>query len=151
LLRQKKMPKQSPILVRIFKEEAELEVWKQDTSGRFELLKTYPICRWSGDLGPKLYEGDRQAPEGFYTVQAGLMNPHSVYCRAISIGLTSSFDKANNRVWTFLMIHGICSTSGCYAMTDEQISEIYGLARDALVGRPSFQVQAYPFRLTPAN
>ncbi|MET0629380.1 MAG: hypothetical protein ABWY92_00850, partial [Xanthobacteraceae bacterium] len=52
LLRQKKMPKHSPILVRIFKEEAELEVWKQDTTGRFQILKIYPICRWSGDLGP---------------------------------------------------------------------------------------------------
>src|SRR5215831_9988694 len=54
LLRQKKMPIHSPILVRVFKEEAELEVWKQDTTGRFQILKTYPICRWSGDLGPKL-------------------------------------------------------------------------------------------------
>ena len=79
LLRQKKMAKNSPILVRIFKEEAELEVWKQDATGRFQLLKTYPICRWSGDLGPKLYEGDRQAPEGFYTITPGLMNPHSSF------------------------------------------------------------------------
>ena len=77
LLRQKKMPKYSPILVRLFKEEAELEVWKQDTNGRFQILKIYPICRWSGDLGPKLQEGDRQAPEGFYTVTPELMNPNS--------------------------------------------------------------------------
>ena len=68
LLRQKNMPKSSPILVRVFKEEAELEVWKQDATGLFEFLKLYPICRWSGDLGPKLHEGDRQAPEGFYTI-----------------------------------------------------------------------------------
>src|SRR5262245_44493852 len=66
LLREKKMPKLSPILIRVFKEEAELEVWKQDTTGHFQLLKIFPICRWSGDLGPKLHEGDRQAPEGFY-------------------------------------------------------------------------------------
>src|SRR5215468_5147753 len=59
LLQQKKMQKHSPILVRIFKEEAELEVWKQDITGRFQILKIYPICRWSGDLGPKLHEGDR--------------------------------------------------------------------------------------------
>src|SRR5947208_14408829 len=77
LLRQKKMPKYSPILVRIFKEEAELEVWKQDTTGHFELLKIFPICRWSGDLGPKLYEGDRQAPEGFYTISPALMSTNS--------------------------------------------------------------------------
>src|SRR5438128_12558542 len=76
LLRQKKMPKHSPILVRIFKEEAELEVWKQYTTGRFQILKIYPICRWSGDLGPQLPEGDRQAPEGCSTVTPALMNPN---------------------------------------------------------------------------
>lgn len=63
---EKDMDLQSPILVRLFKQEAELEVWKQTRSGKFALLKTYPICRWSGDLGPKVREGDRQAPEGFY-------------------------------------------------------------------------------------
>lgn len=151
LLRQKKLPKHSPILVRIFKEESELEVWKQDADGRFQLLKVYPICRWSGDLGPKLREGDRQAPEGFYTVTPALMNPNSNFYLAINIGYPNSFDKANSRDGSLLMIHGDCSSSGCYAMTDEQISEIYSLARDSLAGRPSFQVQAYPFRMTPAN
>jgi murein L,D-transpeptidase YafK len=151
LLEQKKMPKYSPIVVRLFKEEAELEVWKQDTTGRFQILKTYPICRWSGDLGPKLYEGDRQAPEGFYTVTPELMNPNSNYYLSINLGFPNSFDKANKRDGSFLMIHGDCWSAGCYAMTDEQISEIYSLARDSLSGRPSFQVQAYPFRLTPAN
>jgi murein L,D-transpeptidase YafK len=152
LLQQKKMSTHSPILVRVFKEEAELEVWKQDTTGRFQLLKTYPICRWSGDLGPKLWEGDRQTPEGFYRVTPELMNPHSNYYLAINIGYPNSFDKANNRDGSLLMIHGDCSSSGCYAMTDEQISEIYSLARDSFLGgRSSFQVQAYPFRLTPAN
>ena len=73
----KKMDKESPILVRLFKQEAELEVWKQDRNGRYALLKTYPICRWSGDLGPKMKEGDRQAPEGFYTITPGQMNPNS--------------------------------------------------------------------------
>ena len=146
------MPKYSPIVVRLFKEEAELEVWKQDTTGRFQILKTYPICRWSGDLGPKLHEGDRQAPEGFYTITPELMNPNSNFYLSINLGYPNSFDKANNRNGSFLMIHGDCLSSGCYAMTDEQISEIYSLARNSfLSGRPSFQVQAYPFRLTPAN
>ena len=152
LLQEKKMPKNSPILVRVFKEEAELEVWKQDTTGRFQILKIYPICRWSGDLGPKLEEGDRQAPEGFYTVTPELMNPNSNFYLAINIGYPNSFDKANKREGSLLMIHGDCSSSGCYSMTDEQMSEIYSLARDSFLGgRPSFQIQAYPFRLTPAN
>jgi murein L,D-transpeptidase YafK len=151
LIKQKKMPKNSAILMRIFKEEAELEVWKQDTTGRYELLKTFPICRWSGDIGPKEYEGDRQTPEGFYTITPELMNPNSNYYLAINLGFPNAFDKANARDGSFLMIHGDCSSSGCYSMTDEQMGEIYGLARDSLVGRPSFQIQAYPFRLTPAN
>jgi murein L,D-transpeptidase YafK len=151
LLDRNRMPKNSPIVLRLFKQEAELEVWKQDTAGRFQLLKTYPICRWSGDLGPKFYEGDRQAPEGFYTITPELMNPNSNFHLSINFGFPNSFDRANKRNGSFLMIHGDCLSAGCYAMTDEQISEIYALARDALSGRPSFQVQAYPFRLTPAN
>ena len=67
-IKSKNMDKESPILIRLFKEESELEVWKQTTDGSFALLKTYPICKWSGDLGPKKREGDRQAPEGFYTI-----------------------------------------------------------------------------------
>ena len=152
LLQQKSMSKNSPILLRIFKEEAELEVWKQDTTGHFQVLKVYPICRWSGDLGPKVHEGDRQTPEGFYTITSELMKPNSNYYLAIDTGFPNAFDKANDRDGSFLMIHGDCASSGCYAMTDAQIGEIYTLARDSLLGdQPSFQIQAYPFRLTPAN
>jgi murein L,D-transpeptidase YafK len=148
----KNMEKESAILVRIFKEEAELEVWKEDKSGRFALLRTYPICRWSGDLGPKIKEGDRQAPEGFYTITPGLMNPNSNYYLAINTGFPNAYDRANGRTGGFLMIHGDCSSRGCYAMTDEQIAEIYSLARESFFGgQKSFQIQAYPFRMTPAN
>ena len=114
LLLQRNMPKRSPILIRIFKEESELEVWKQDTTGRFELFKVYPICRWSGDLGPKVSEGDRQAPEGFYTITPGLMNPNSNYYLAINTGFPNAYDRANDRHGGFLMIHGDCSSRGCY-------------------------------------
>ena len=152
LLQQKNMPKESPILVRVFKEKSELEVWKQDASGRYDLLKVYPICRWSGELGPKVKEGDRQAPEGFYSITPGLMNPNSNYYLAINTGFPNAYDKANDRHGAFLMIHGDCSSRGCYAMTDEQIGEIYSLAREAFLGgQKEFQNQAYPFRMTPAN
>jgi murein L,D-transpeptidase YafK len=152
LIRQKRMPKLSAILMRVFKEEAELEVWKQDATGRFQLLKIFPICRWSGDIGPKEHEGDRQTPEGFYTITPELMNPNSNYYLAINTGFPNAFDKANARDGSFLMIHGDCSSSGCYSMTDEQMGEIYSLARDSFLGgHPTFQIQAYPFRLTAAN
>ena len=145
-------PRSSPILVRIFKEESELEVWKQDANGQFALLKSYPICRWSGELGPKVKEGDRQAPEGFYAITPGQMNPNSNYYLAFNLGFPNAFDRANDRSGAFLMVHGDCSSSGCYAMTDEQIQEIYTLGRDAFLGgQKSFQVQAYPFHMTATN
>jgi murein L,D-transpeptidase YafK len=148
----KKMDKDSPILMRIFKEEAELEVWKQDDSGRFALFRSYPICRFSGELGPKIKTGDRQAPEGFYTITPGLMNPNSSQYLAINTGFPNAYDRANGRTGSFLMIHGGCSSAGCYAMTDEQMAEIYALAREAFFGgQPSFQLQAFPFRMTPLN
>src|SRR6201998_1280342 len=151
-LQQKNMPQESPILIRLFKEESELEVWKQDTSGRYALLKVYPICRWSGDLGPKVKEGDRQAPEGFYPITPVLMNHNSNYYLAINTGFPNVYDRANNRHGAFLMIHGDCSSRGCYAMTDEEIGEIYSLARDAFMGgQKEIQLQAYPFHMTPAN
>ncbi|MFL9828115.1 hypothetical protein [Rhodoplanes sp. SY1] len=151
-LEKKNMPVDSPILVRIFKEESELEVWKQDTSGQYAHLKTYPICRWSGELGPKVKQGDRQAPEGFYAITPGQMNPNSSFHLAFNLGFPNAYDRAHERTGAFLMVHGDCSSSGCYAMTDEQITEIYGLGREAFLGgQKSFQVQAYPFRMTALN
>src|SRR6187551_1858458 len=148
----KDMDLNSPILVRLFKQEAELEVWKQDRSGRFALLKTYPICRWSGDLGPKVKEGDRQAPEGFYNITPAQMNPQSSYYLSFNMGYPNAFDKSLGRTGSQLMVHGDCSSRGCYAMTDEQISEIYALGRESFFGgQRAFQLQAYPFRMTPQN
>ncbi len=148
----KDMDLQSPMLVRIFKQEAELEIWKQDRSGRFALLKTYPICRWSGDLGPKVKEGDRQAPEGFYSISPAQMNPQSSFYLSFNTGYPNAFDKALGRTGSQLMVHGDCSSRGCYAMTDEQIAEIYSLGRESFFGgQRAFQLQAYPFKMTPIN
>jgi murein L,D-transpeptidase YafK len=146
------MDLQSPVLVRLFKQEAELEVWKQNRSGRFELLKTYPICRWSGDLGPKVREGDRQAPEGFYSISPAQMNPQSAYYLSFNTGYPNAYDSSLGHTGSQLMVHGDCSSRGCYAMTDEQIAEIYALGRESFFGgQKAFQFQAYPFRMTPVN
>jgi murein L,D-transpeptidase YafK len=152
LISEKNMDKQSPILVRVFKEESELEVWKQTRDGQYALLKTYPICKWSGDLGPKKKEGDRQAPEGFYAITPGLMNPNSNYYLAFNTGFPNAYDRSHNYTGSELMVHGDCSSRGCYAMTDEQIQEIYALARESFFGgQKSFQFQAFPFRMTALN
>ncbi len=152
LMREKGMSKESPILLRIYKEESELEIWKKTTAGNYELLRKFPICKWSGELGPKVKQGDRQAPEGFYSIRPELMNPHSSYHLAFNLGFPNEFDRAHGRTGAHLMVHGDCSSSGCYAMTDEQISEIFALAREAFDGgQLAFQVQAFPFRMTSAN
>ena len=104
----KNMDLQSPILVRLFKQEAELEVWKQDRTGRFALLKTYPICRWSGDLGPKVREGDRQAPEGFYAISPAQMNPTSAYYLSFNTGYPNAYDRSLGHTGSELMVHGDC-------------------------------------------
>jgi murein L,D-transpeptidase YafK len=141
-----------PILIRIFKDESELEVWKRDRSGRFALLKTYPMCRWSGKLGPKTKNGDRQAPEGFYHVNAGMLNPNSQYYLSFNLGYPNRLESALGYSGEALMVHGACSSSGCFALTDEGVAEIYAVSREALKGgQTSFQVQAFPFRMTPEN
>jgi murein L,D-transpeptidase YafK len=152
LLGKKGMDAQAPIFVRIFKEESELEVWKQRDDGRYYHFKTYPICNWSGELGPKFKHGDRQAPEGFYTVSREQMNPDSKFHLAMNLGYPNSYDRAHRRTGEFLMIHGKCKSAGCYAMTDALMEEIYAMARESFVGgHDSFQVHAFPFRMSAEN
>jgi murein L,D-transpeptidase YafK len=152
LLAKKGMKPESPIFVRIFKEESELEIWKQKDDGRFYHFKTYPICAWSGGLGPKVRAGDKQAPEGFYTVTPGQMNPNSQFHLAFNLGFPNAYDRANGRTGDALMVHGDCRSAGCFAMTDALIEEIYILAREAFQGgQRQFQVNAFPFRMTEAN
>jgi len=146
------MAVRAPIYIRAFKETSEFEVWKQRRDGQYALLATYDICKWSGKLGPKIKEGDRQAPEGFYTITPAQMNPKSSYYLSFNIGFPNAFDRAHGRTGSHLMVHGACSSAGCYSMTDEAAGEIYALARDAFLGgQRSFEVNLYPFRMTPEN
>ena len=152
LLEKKGMTPQAPIFVRVFKQESELEVWKQREDSRFYHFKTYPVCNWSGDLGPKLQQGDKQAPEGFYTIRQSQLNPNSHYHLAFNVGYPNTYDKAWGRTGSDLMVHGNCKSVGCYAMTDALIEEIYAIAREAFKGgQENFQVHAMPFRMTDAN
>ncbi len=138
------------VLIRIFKREHHLEVWLA-RDGRFHRFATYPICRWSGGLGPKFQTGDRQAPEGFYNVSAAQLNPASRWYRSFNLGFPNLYDRASGRTGSALMVHGGCSSSGCYAMTNPVMGEIWTLLTAALQnGQNSVQVQAFPFRLTDA-
>lgn len=151
-MKQLDMSPTGPVFIRIFKETSELEVWKKRRNNKYALLKTYDVCKWSGELGPKFVEGDRQAPEGFYTVKPGQMNPKSKYYLAFNIGYPNAFDRAHGRTGSHLMVHGACSSAGCYSMTDEDAGELFALARDSFKGgQRAFQIQAFPFRMTPQN
>ena len=140
-----------PIFVRIFKEEAILEVWIK-TETKYAHLKDYIICASSGYLGPKVKEGDRQAPEGFYKVRKHQLNPKSKYHLSFNLGYPNRYDREHDRTGSFLMVHGNCVSVGCYAMTDEKIEEIYALVEGALNhGQHYVNVHAYPFRMTEEN
>lgn len=141
----------NPVFLRIFKEESNLEVWMQGEKG-WRLFQSYPICRWSGRLGPKLREGDRQAPEGFYSVGRDQLNPFSRHHLALNLGFPNRFDRAHGRTGSFLMIHGGCRSIGCYAMTDAAVDDIYKLVEAALYGgQRRVDVHIFPFRLSEAN
>lgn len=144
--------KSAPILIRAYKKEAEFEIWKMKADGHYAYLKTFPMCRWSGQLGPKVKEGDRQVPEGFYSIPPSHMNPNSAYYLSFDVGYPNAYDRALGHTGSSIMVHGVCSSAGCFSMTNEQIAEIYAIAREAFAGgQRAIQMQSYPFRMTAEN
>jgi len=150
----------APMFIRIFKDDSTLEVWLDPASGGpFTLFRSYPICAWSGDLGPKTAEGDHQAPEGFYFVPPGAMNPHSRFHLSFNLGYPNAYERARGWTGSALMVHGDCASIGCYAMgkrwlpvgadRNDPINEIWTLMAAAFsAGQPFVRVHAFPFRLT---
>lgn len=135
-----------PIFIRIFKHEHQLEIWVQK-NGRYALFRQYPICTWSGALGPKQRQGDGQSPEGFYSVGRGQLNPQSSYHLAFNLGYPNAYDRAHGRSGNYLMVHGRCVSIGCYAMGDANIEQIYTLLDAALRGgQRRVDVHVFPFR-----
>ena len=150
-LKKRGQPLGAPVFVRIFRETKELEIWLKQ--GRaFELFKIYPIYTFSGALGPKLKEGDRQAPEGFYYVPSSRLNPNSRFHLSFNLGYPNRYDRAHGRIGSALMVHGSTVSIGCFAMTDLLIEEIYTIVEAALRnGQKFFRVHIFPFRMTAAN
>ncbi|MET1047086.1 MAG: murein L,D-transpeptidase family protein [Hyphomicrobium sp.] len=150
-LRDKGVTLASPILIRIFKAESELEIWKQK-DGAFILFATYPICHWSGTLGPKLRDGDRQAPEGFYTVSRAQARHVGRWPISIDIGFPNILDQSQARTGSDILIHGGCSSVGCFAMTNPVSEEIHQLTLAAIdAGEELVPVHVLPFRMTSEN
>ena len=142
----------SPVFIRILKEDLILQLFAQTSDGSFQRVKTYPICHYSGTLGPKLKEGDNQSPEGFYFVTNDRLNPLSSFHLSFNIGFPNAYDKAHGRTGSFLMVHGACVSVGCYAMTDAGIEEIYTSVAAALAGSQTVvRVHIFPFAMTDAK
>lgn len=146
--REKGLEYGSPLFIRIFKDPGVLELWVQSPSGDFINFKNYDICTFSGDLGPKLKEGDNQSPEGFYFVNGGRLNPWSIFHLSFNLGYPNKYDRYHGRTGSALMVHGNCVSIGCYAMTDAYINEIYALTVASLkAGQPFIRVHSFPFKL----
>jgi murein L,D-transpeptidase YafK len=141
----------APLFIRAFKAESELEVWAMK-DGRYVLFASYPVCQWSGTIGPKVRESDKQTPEGFYTVTRKQLHRSARHPKALNLGFPNPLDKSFARTGSYLLIHGGCSSIGCFAMTDTIIEEIWRISEAALKeGQDHIPVHSFPFRMTDEN
>ena len=114
------------------KEDRRLEAWVAGPDGQWKLLKSYPILGMSGELGPKLRQGDRQVPEGLYKVES--LNPNSLYHLALRVNYPNAEDQRQGLVdgrtalGSDIMIHGNTCSIGCLAMGDPAAEELFVLA-----------------------
>lgn len=150
-MKEKGVALSAPMVIRVFKMESELEIWKAK-GVTFELFATYPICHWSGSLGPKLQEGDKQAPEGFYTVTRKQLNHVGRWPRSLHLNFPNIYDQAQARTGNFILIHGGCTSVGCFAMTNPVMEEIHRLTTASIEGgQEHVPVHVFPFRMTDEN
>jgi murein L,D-transpeptidase YafK len=136
----------SPVFLRVYKQTSEMELWVQQ-GPRYELFKIYKICRWSGGLGPKFYEGDRQSPEGLYRITTSDLIVNRRWDRAMNINYPNNFDQANGRGGSSILIHGGCGSIGCFAIQNQNVEEVYGAVYAALRNNQAYvPVLTLPFR-----
>ncbi|MBI5544339.1 MAG: L,D-transpeptidase family protein [Deltaproteobacteria bacterium] len=142
----------SGVLVRVFKEEAILELWGRQKDGGYVLVKEYPVCASSGVPGPKRREGDLQVPEGFYAVNH--FNPWSNYHLALGVSYPNTSDRVlggKGPLGGQIYIHGKCVTIGCIPIEDEAIEEVYLAVLEArAAGQMEVPIHLFPTHLTEA-
>lgn len=137
------------VYIRIIKDEHVLELWMLKPDGKYHLYQNFPICAYSGGLGPKTRRGDKQSPEGFYTVTQRQMQPNSRFHLAFNLGYPNAYDRVHGYTGSYLMVHGDCTSIGCYAMGNSQIEVIYAIISAAQKqGQYAVPVAIYPFRMT---
>ena len=155
LLQKNKITRESlKIFIRIFKKEQTVELWAKNKQDReFRLLRKYPFCTFSGDLGPKTKQGDGQIPEGFYSINT--FNPESNFYLSLGISYPNQADRIrchHNNPGGEIFIHGNCVTIGCIPITDDKIKELYIFAVEAKNnGQENIHVHTFPASLTNEN
>lgn len=140
----------NPVFLRIFKEENELELWlRNPAKPDFTLFKVYRLVDWSGSPGPKMREGDGQAPEGFYFVPASRLRWETRHHLGIDLGFPNEYDSFHGRSGSGIMIHGGKASCGFYVFSEEDMDELFLLATCAFEsGQAFFRVNVFPFRMT---
>ncbi len=141
------------IFIRIFKHERTLELWARDSSAAmFKLLRLYNFTSYSGHLGPKRRQGDRQIPEGVYFVDR--FNPKSKYHLSLGINYPNKWDRKRSPYKNpggDIFIHGSEVTIGCVPIGNDKIEELYVIAVDARdAGQSKIPVHIFPCRLSEA-
>ncbi|MFC4816985.1 L,D-transpeptidase family protein [Flavobacterium sp. GCM10023249] len=115
-----------------FKDTRKLELYAKNPNSDYKHLKTYDFTAFSGKIGPKLVNGDKQIPEGIYSME--YLNPNSRYHLSMKVSYPNAFDleKAKTDGRTDLggdiMIHGKKVTIGCIPIGDKNIEEVFTLA-----------------------
>jgi hypothetical protein len=115
------------------KAEKRLELYASEDGEILRFVLSYPILASSGTSGPKLREGDKQVPEGFYRIE--LLNPNSRYHLSLRVNYPNSEDierarkdgRALANLGGDIMIHGGAASAGCLAIGDPAIEELFVL------------------------
>lgn len=149
-----KMDYPKEIILLAFKEEQILQVYSKDYN-EVKLIKEYPFTAFSGGLGPKLKEGDRQIPEGIYEVE--YLNPNSSFYLSIKVSYPNEFDKSKTELPNFadmggdIFIHGKSATIGCIPIGDEAIEEVFVLTQKAINKKVKVIISPRDFRTNPEH
>lgn len=147
------------IYFRVFKKDGTLEIWVKEyplyaSEPHYILFDAYEICKGSGDIGPKVKEGDLQVPEGFYYINK--FNPSSSFHLSLGINYPNKADRERNKgeinLGGDIFVHGSCVTVGCIPLTNSKIEEVYVLSVLAKSnGQVNIPVHIFPFRFTVSN
>ena len=142
------------IYLRAFKAEKIVELWAKNTCDTsFVRIKNFPICEISGNIGPKRRYRDLQVPEGFYHITQ--LNPYSKYYLSMQINYPNASDSIRGykgQLGNLIFVHGECVSSGCIAITNDKIKELFVYCIEAYnSGQKEIEMTIFPTQLTDAN